>query len=63
MMRMQMMRKLRCLAWFPCLLAFLLLPGAVHAKEYACNVTIPATGFRQGKSMKWLWKPSPKMHL
>lgn len=42
-MRMQMMRKLRCLAWFPCLLAFLLLPGAVHAKEYACNVTIPAT--------------------
>lgn len=43
MMRMQMMRKLRCLAWFPCLLAFLLLPGAVHAKEYACNVTIPAT--------------------
>lgn len=43
MMRMQMMRKLRCLAWFPCLLAFLLLPGAVHAKEYACDVTIPAT--------------------
>ena len=42
-MRMQMMRKLRCLAWFPCLLAFLLLPGAVHAKEYACDVTIPAT--------------------
>ena len=42
-MRMQMMRKLRCLAWFPCLLAFLLLPGAVHAKEYACHVTIPAT--------------------
>lgn len=42
-MRMQMMWKLRCLAWFPCLLAFLLLPGAVHAKEYACNVTIPAT--------------------
>ena len=38
-----MMRKLRCLAWFPCLLAFLLLPGAVHAKEYACDVTIPAT--------------------
>ena len=43
MMRMQMMRKLRCLAWFPCLLAFLLLPGTVHAKEYACDVTIPAT--------------------
>ncbi|MFR5356293.1 MAG: Spy0128 family protein [Clostridia bacterium] len=43
MMRMQMMRKLRCLAWFPCLLAFLLLPGSVHAKEYACDVTIPAT--------------------
>ena len=43
MMRMQMMRKLRCLVWFPCLLAFLLLPGAVHAKEYACDVTIPAT--------------------
>lgn len=43
MMRMQMMRKLQCLAWFPCLLAFLLLPGAVHAKEYACDVTIPAT--------------------
>ncbi len=42
-MRMQMMRKLRCLAWFPCLLAFLLLPGSVHAKEYACDVTIPAT--------------------
>ncbi len=42
-MRMQMMRKLRCLAWFPCLLAFLLLPGTVHAKEYACDVTIPAT--------------------
>lgn len=42
-MRMQMMRKLQCLAWFPCLLAFLLLPGAVHAKEYACDVTIPAT--------------------
>ena len=42
-MRMQMMRKLRCLVWFPCLLAFLLLPGAVHAKEYACDVTIPAT--------------------
>lgn len=42
-MRMQMMRKLRCLAWFPCLLAFLLLPEAVHAKEYACDVTIPAT--------------------
>jgi len=40
---MQMMRKLRCLAWFPCLLAFLLLPGSVHAKEYACDVTIPAT--------------------
>ena len=38
-----MMRKLRCLAWFPCLLAFLLLPGSVHAKEYACDVTIPAT--------------------
>ena len=38
-----MMRKLRCLAWFPCRLAFLLLPGAVHAKEYACDVTIPAT--------------------
>lgn len=38
-----MMRKLRCLAWFPCLLAFLLLPGTVHAKEYACDVTIPAT--------------------
>ena len=43
MMRMQMMRKLRCLAWFPCLLAFLLLPGSVHSKEYACDVTIPAT--------------------
>lgn len=43
MMRMQMMRKLQCLAWFPCLLAFLLLPGSVHAKEYACDVTIPAT--------------------
>lgn len=43
MMRMQMMWKLQCLAWFPCLLAFLLLPGAVHAKEYACDVTIPAT--------------------
>ena len=43
MMRMQMMRKLWCLAWFPCLLAFLLLPGSVHAKEYACDVTIPAT--------------------
>ena len=43
MMRMQMMRKLRCLAWFPCLLAFLLLPGSVNAKEYACDVTIPAT--------------------
>ena len=43
MMRMQMMWKLRCLAWFPCLLAFLLLPGTVHAKEYACDVTIPAT--------------------
>lgn len=43
MMRMQMMRKLRCLTWFPCLLAFLLLPGSVHAKEYACDVTIPAT--------------------
>ena len=43
MMRMQMMRKLQCLAWFPCLFAFLLLPGAVHAKEYACDVTIPAT--------------------
>ena len=43
MMRMQMMRKLRCLAWFPCLLAFLLLPGSVHAKDYACDVTIPAT--------------------
>ena len=43
MMRMQMMRKLRCLAWIPCLLAFLLLPGSVHAKEYACDVTIPAT--------------------
>lgn len=43
MMRMQMMRKLRCLAWFPCLLAFLLLPGSVHAKEYACDVIIPAT--------------------
>lgn len=43
MMRMQMMWKLRCLAWFPCLLAFLLLPGSVHAKEYACDVTIPAT--------------------
>ena len=43
MMRMQMMRKLRCLAWFPCLLAFLLLPGSVHAKEYACDVTISAT--------------------
>lgn len=42
-MRMQMMRKFRCLAWFPCLLAFLLLPGSVHAKEYACDVTIPAT--------------------
>ena len=42
-MRMQMMRKLRFLAWFPCLLAFLLLPGSVHAKEYACDVTIPAT--------------------
>ena len=42
-MRMQMMRKLRCLAWFPCLLAFLLMPGSVHAKEYACDVTIPAT--------------------
>ena len=42
-MRMQMMRKLRCRAWFPCLLAFLLLPGSVHAKEYACDVTIPAT--------------------
>lgn len=42
-MRMQMMRKLRCLVWFPCLLAFLLLPGSVHAKEYACDVTIPAT--------------------
>ena len=42
-MRMQMMRKLRCLAWFPCLLAFLLLPGSVHAKEYACDVTISAT--------------------
>lgn len=42
-MRMQMMRKLRCLAWFSCLLAFLLLPGSVHAKEYACDVTIPAT--------------------
>ena len=42
-MRMQMMRKFRCLAWFPCLLAFLLLPGTVHAKEYACDVTIPAT--------------------
>ena len=42
-MRMQMMRKLRCLAWFSCLLAFLLLPGTVHAKEYACDVTIPAT--------------------
>ena len=42
-MRMQMMRKLRCLAWFPCLLAFLLLPGSGHAKEYACDVTIPAT--------------------
>ena len=42
-MRMQMMRKLRCLAWFPCLLAFLLLPGTVHAKDYACDVTIPAT--------------------
>ena len=42
-MRMQMMRKLQCLAWFPCLLAFLLLPGSVHAKEYACDVTIPAT--------------------
>ena len=42
-MRMQMMWKLRCLAWFPCLLAFLLLPGSVHAKEYACDVTIPAT--------------------
>ena len=42
-MRMQMMRKLRCLAWLPCLLAFLLLPGSVHAKEYACDVTIPAT--------------------
>ena len=42
-MRMQMMRKLRCLAWFPCLLAFLLLPGTVHAKEYECDVTIPAT--------------------
>ena len=43
MMRNQMMRKLRCLARFPCLLAFLLLPGSVHAKEYACDVTIPAT--------------------
>ena len=38
-----MMRKIRCLAWLPCLLAFFLLPGAVHAKEYACDVTIPAT--------------------
>ena len=47
-MRMQMMRKLRCLAWFPCLLAFLLLPGSVHAKEYACDVTIPATGQGSG---------------
>ena len=42
-MRRQMRRKRRCLAWFPCLLAFLLLPGSVHAKEYACDVTIPAT--------------------
>ena len=42
-MRMQMMRKLPSLASIPSLQEFLLLPGSVHAKEYACDVTIPAT--------------------
>ena len=50
-MRMQKMRNMHILAAVFCLLAFLLLPGAVQAKEYACDVTIPATVKVSGKKI------------
>ncbi len=50
-MRMQKMRNMHILAAVFCMLAFLLLPGAVQAKEYACDVTIPATVKVSGKKI------------